>query len=242
MVKRVLYGESDLVLKVLLEDSRLVSFFAAGARKSKKRFPHQFDLTGLYQFEAPEGSQLMRLQSAELIDWRPELGRDLETWARWSLVLEWVHGDESSPPSLMGLLKLRDALAESPSAGIYAYHLFWLERMQTHGIRIRVDECVVCHRPLGLPAHFVLGQMGLTHERCARGLRLSLETIEFLAQKTEGQRLKSLTLETASQLDSLSLPYLSQALGRTLKAQDVFWQLRRPDPSVGRGPALQSAP
>lgn len=241
IVKRVLYGESDLVLKVLLEDSSLVSYFAAGARRSKKRFPHQFDLTGLYQFESLAGTSLMRLQSADLIDWRPELARDLETWARWSLILEWVAGDEAATPSLLSLLKIRDAMAQSPLAGVMAYHQFWLERMQTHGIRISIDECAICHKLLGLPAHFVLGHMGLTHERCARGIKLSVETVEFLSSdRATRPFLKDPSPQLISELDSLSLPYLSQALGRSLKAQDVFWQLRRPNLPVVADPEPES--
>lgn len=235
VIRRLPYGDSDLIVHALLENDQILHFFAPMARKSKRRFPHQFELSGLYEWEwarSPEmPGQLVRLQRADLVDWKPELSIHVESWARWAVVLEWISQHQEAPTSFVSLLKLRDALSASPQS--LGFHEFFLNQMKQHGLSPELKNCLVCHQGVleTMAAHFHLDLGGVAHARCGSGIPLSAETLGLLRAWFE-DALHSLEglqdIVSTAELDRVSLPFLIRQLDRTLKSHSFLEQIQRP--------------
>lgn len=227
VLRKTLFGESDLILKVLLEDNRILSLFAAGARRSLRRFPHRFDLSGVYDLEWTETStseKLLRLKRADLDEWQPELSRNIEAWTRWLIILEWISHYDEDAADFSEVMRLREDLLSDSIAGGLSFHRIFLKQMRTQGLFPELDQCLTCHRPVDAPV-FVLGLGGVTHAPCHAGLAMSASTRAFMRSEGEGAPPASEQRRTIDELDRISVPYLMQQLGRSLKAQSFFEQL-----------------
>jgi len=232
IIRRWPYGESDLVLRLLTERNELVSAFAAGARKSRKRFPHQFDQSGVYEVnwqKEQSQRQLVRIDSAELIEFAAQLSSSLESWSRWLIVLEWTSHQEEGA-DFERLLQLRSALRTDE--GSLRFHEFFLEEMLNHGLSPETEICVECGQGLKAPSplRFDLQKGGATHLNCSSGIELSVGTRDFLARRLESS-------PQLSELDQITVPFLTQQLGRELKAQSFFSQLTGQDRPTSLAPS-----
>jgi len=236
VVRRTPYGESDLILQILAQDNRFVSAFAPGARKSRRRFPHQFDLSALYLWEfsrSPQPQRLTRVVRAEIQSWKPEISARLESWARWSLVLEWIAHQDEPTVKFDELSELRDALCVETTA--VSFHRFFMRQMQWHGVFPDLKVCGRCGKAAASGrVDFVLALGGLSHSECERGLLLSTITRKFLENGGAGDFSDSEQRHLSSELDLISVPYLMMQLGRPLRAQAFFEQLSAPNPSRER--------
>jgi recombinational DNA repair protein (RecF pathway) len=232
ILRRQSYGESDLILKALLDDHRVISFFAPSAKRSKRRFPHQFDPSGVYECEwkdTDEEGRLFRLQRADLVDWRPELCASLEAWTRWMSVLEWASVGENSSVDFEALLTVREGLCRHSAA--VEYFDFLRAQLQSHGIFPDFQFCQRCHKPVqGLQPHFVLAVSGLCHASCHAGIPLADETWAYLSEgrvaASQNSREQAvLSSHLVRQLDQIFLPLLEAQLDRPLKASSVLEQI-----------------
>lgn len=225
ILKRTPYGESDLILTVLLEDSQRVTTFAPAGRKSKKRFPHQFDLTGLYDWmwtREASSTRLIRLAQADLVSWAPEISKDFESWTRWLIILEWISRDPEPGEVFSALLEIREGLRGGEGARLF--HQFFQIEMKRHGIFPELDHCARCQKAVSEETHFCLNQGSVVHADCQSGLPLSPESRAFL-KNPHG------LLKDSLDLDRISVPYLMQQLDVQLKTQSVFEQLEHSNPS-----------
>lgn len=233
VVKRTPYGESDLILHILLEDNRFISAFAPGARKSKRRFPHQFDLTALYTWEfarSPQANRLTRVTKAEIQSWRSQISARMDAWARWSLILEWIAVQEEATVSFEELFELREALCEEQLP--ISFHKFFVLQMKRHGVFPELEICGHCGSKSSETMDFNLGFGHFSHSQCSPGLLVSSETRRFLENGGIGDFSDSEQKRLCTELDAISVPYLTMQLGRSLRSQSFFEQLATSDLSV----------
>lgn len=223
VLRRTVFGESDLVLRCLLESGEVRAFFAAGARKSLKRFPHRFDYAGIYEIDWRDSHGAERMQvlhRADLVEHSPEMAADLERWTRWLVLLEWLSYHEDGALDFQAIMQVRTHLIEDVVAA-QEFHRFFLEQMRLHGLMPDWDQCVVCHSQIDGTRHFVMNLSGVAHPRCHPGVALSQGSLRFL----KSSDVAHISEIDARQLDAITFPYLSQQLGRHLKSQSVFAQL-----------------
>src|SRR4051812_41931824 len=110
VLRKTSFGESDLIVQFLLETGKVISGFAGGGRRSKKRFSHQFDITGVYEVEwhrAIEEKKLTRLHRCDLLNHDSELSQNLEALCRWAIVLEWISLDAEHEFDFAEIYRLR---------------------------------------------------------------------------------------------------------------------------------------
>lgn len=219
VLRKYPFSEADLIVHFLLEDGSRASGFGASARRSKRRFPHQFDSLGVYEVEFSTNSQnnLRRIRSCELLDYSFVLSNHVESLSRWATLLEWLSFEEAGDFYFEELLELRRSLADC-ERGPSAYFSFFLKELQIHGVFPHVSDCARCHGSLvGSPFVFNFDEGGVLHDVCSReGISLTFETLSFL----QNFSLKTHTLKPIhySDLDRLIVPFLEKHLGRQLKS------------------------
>lgn len=230
VLKKIPYSEKDWVIQFLLETGEVRSAFAAGARHSKRRFPHQFDQTGLYEVEFKiQSEKLPSLQRCELLNHHEALAADLVAYTRWALILEWVSADAGWAQSFDRLLQIRDSLTHGD--GLWAFHFFFLNQMRIHGVQPQADLCMICEEPLTTDFAFHSREGRFTHPSCLKGESLKRETCEairaFFADDEPSYEILAplFSLEVLKELDQISVPYLEEQLGRSLKAHKFFKEL-----------------
>ncbi len=226
VLKKVRYGESDLIVHLLLESNAILKGFAPGARHSARRYPHRFDLSGVYSLDSsvkPEPDRLVRLGSVELIEYAAEFRGDFSLMARWSMILEWIAHENVDTHSFLDLMKLREDFQVNR---LESFHRFFWRIITQEGIAPAEDSCAICHRDFGSSERSFSGQ-GYVHRQCARGQTLHPETQRWIsAELRAGEQLEPFGPTVLKDLDEITLPYLQQQLGRALKSFEFFQQLR----------------
>jgi DNA repair protein RecO (recombination protein O) len=235
VLRKLPFGESDAIVHFLLEDGRRVSGFAPGARRSKKRFPHQFHFAGLFHVETHrefQENKMTRLHSCDLLHFEAKLSENMESLSRWMMVLEWIQSDESVHFDFEEVLSVMKALAE----GNYLFfHRFFLLQMKRHGLFPKLDACVICDKELTGILKFSLAEGGAVHAICGSGMKLDLAALHFMRESLEDSadsvsegRSQNLNSHQIHQLDGLTVPFLEHQLGRNLKSRRFFLQLAAP--------------
>jgi hypothetical protein len=90
VLKKTPYGDSDLIVTMVVETGRILKGFAAGARKSRKRFPHQFAVDGFYDVDGMQDDRLARLHRCDLIHFNDGIGKSCDSLCLWAQVAEWL--------------------------------------------------------------------------------------------------------------------------------------------------------
>lgn len=92
LLRAVNYGESDKVLTILTKERGKVTVFAAGARKSSKRYGTALQPFRLLQirYRAKEDQTMGRLFDAKVLEAYDNIARDLHTMYWGSLATEWT--------------------------------------------------------------------------------------------------------------------------------------------------------
>jgi DNA repair protein RecO (recombination protein O) len=221
VLKKIPFGESDLIVRFLIDTGEVVSAFAAGGRKSKKRFPHQFDCTGLYELSwttEDAKKKLSHLQRCELLEYHAALATSLESFCRWAIVLEWIALDEGHDFEFEEIANLRRQLTETR----LPYFLFFVGQMRIHGFHPEVERCLHCQKPMESEARFNFHEGGVVHAKCGSGVAISKNSLRFLAEILRGEIPEVAGEQELLALDEIILPFLEWQLGRSLKAQKVF--------------------
>ncbi|MBN8555717.1 MAG: DNA repair protein RecO [Deltaproteobacteria bacterium] len=227
MLKKLPFGESDLIVHFLLEDCRRVSGFAPGARRSKKRFPHQFHFAGIYEIESHrefQDAKLTRLSRCDLVHFEAVLSENIENLSRWMMVLEWIHSDESVHFSFEEIHQVMKSLISATSEPAFFHH-FFLQQAKRHGLFPKLDACVICNQAFTSSFQFSFSEGGALHSACGRGVPLNLDTISFMQKSLAAEIFSDFAesaLSCADQLDAITLPFLEQQLGRSLKTRRFF--------------------
>lgn len=103
VLRQIPYGESDWIVTLLTEKGHKLTGYASKARGSSKRFGHALDLFNFVEVlfnPAKEGSQLVRLREADLIEGMEGLRQDLQKFAIacyfGEMALEFLHEKENT--------------------------------------------------------------------------------------------------------------------------------------------------
>lgn len=239
VLKKHSYGESDSIVEFLLESGQVIRSFAKFARRSKKRFPHQFNVSGVYEIDFArqlQDGQLLPLSKCELVSYVSALDADIDLLSRWCSVLEWVRLNESERHSFEAIEKVLFSF-QSLKDQTNEFYLYFVNELLSHGLHPQLESCLVCQtNPKELDS-FSLSQGGAVHRKCEpKSVPLGEKTRSWLHLSLKGQRVESLENEVADELDQILLPFLQYQLGRPLKSYDFFMkttQGRRPaEPSL----------
>lgn len=177
VLRRVPYGESDLVVHFATPDLGRIGCFARGARRSRKRFPSGFPTFAILEIRfgaARRGEGLRPLHEGVVV--RPNLGvsADLVRFAAGSLLLEIGrdmlpedHPEPAAFEAIEGYLRALDEAAFDP-ADLVAAEMRLLAPL---GLVPQLGRCVVCDRPAppGRAAFFDARRGGVVCRRCGGG-------------------------------------------------------------------------
>lgn len=197
LLRRVDYGESDLILGFFTEKLGRVSALARGARRSVKRFGGALESmhTLVIRCDIPAHGELLGLREARIAVPRTPLASDLDRLQAAGRALSWVR--RVAPPrvaepavwaELEGLL---DCLNSRDDPRSPALHLAssGLALLAALGWGFELEQCVRCGRlcPPSAPALFDASRGGIICRACGGGrVRLEAEVRARLARATAG--------------------------------------------------------
>lgn len=183
VLRRVEYGEADLIVTLFTRAEGRVVALARGARKSRRRFAGAFEpfFTINVRFEERPGADLAVLTQAEIVRPRTALLSELTRMELSGKALGWIRA--AAPPRTPEPLvferveRLLDRLSdragrppelELAEAGLSLLTLF--------GWSLDFERCVRCGKPCpsGVPAFVDVRQGGLVCRSCG-GARTRLE-------------------------------------------------------------------
>jgi DNA repair protein RecO (recombination protein O) len=183
VVRRVEYGESDLVLGLFSEKLGRLSALARGARKSRKRFGGVLEPMHTLSVSVDErpGAELCTLREAKLETVRTRLTSDLDRMEVAGRALGWVR--RASPPRTpepdvwVALVDLLDRLDDPIAAPTPRKELAeaGLRLLVAFGWGLDLSRCVSCGKPCpdGSAAMVDVARGGLVCKSCG-GARLRL--------------------------------------------------------------------
>jgi DNA repair protein RecO (recombination protein O) len=183
MLRRVAYGESDLIVTMLTRDLGVVSALARSARKTHKRFVGALEPMHTLRVELVErvGAELMTLRDSVIDVPRRELTADLERMEAAGRALGWVRRGApertAEPDAWQVLTELLDQLDTPADHHAPVVHLAacGLRLLSAFGWGLDFERCVVTGRvcEAGRPAMIDATRGGLV-SRAAGGARLQL--------------------------------------------------------------------
>lgn len=200
LLRRVEYGEADLVLQLLTQKLGKVSALARGARKSNKRFGGVLEAMHTLTVELDErpGAELLTLTGAKLARPRPELLRSLPALEAAGKALSWVRRaapPRTPEPAAYGVLetlldRLADAAQQEGALVGVALGEAGLGLLTAFGWGVDFQRCVRCGREAspGQSASVDAARGGLVCRSCGGArLRLTAAARERLARAGAGQ-------------------------------------------------------
>ncbi|MBM4380118.1 MAG: DNA repair protein RecO [Deltaproteobacteria bacterium] len=232
VVSAVDYGEADRIVTLLTEHRGRVSAFAAGARKSKRRFAGALEPGTLLRAHlvARRGST-WRLDSVDLDRSHLALRTDLPRLSRALYALELCRElvrDEQPHPALFRILVEYLGQLEANRAGPTSLIAFELAALGLAGFMPRFSACALCGGGLVEPVRFdadhggcVCGPCGL---RTAHGVPVSRELAAALAGLQAGER-TPMPADQRARARELLNRFVAHQLGRRLNAVDFMAQL-----------------
>lgn len=154
LLRRVDYGEADLVLTLLTQKLGKVSALARGARKSMKRFGGSLEPMHTLALELDErpGAELYTLLEAKLHTPRAKILGSLAAMEAAGKALGWARRaapprtPEEGPYSILSTLLDRLAAAPAPEPSAIALGEAGLSLLSAFGWGIDFEHCVRCGR------------------------------------------------------------------------------------------------
>ena len=190
LLRRVEYGESDLVLTLLTDTQGRISALARGARKSVKRFGGAIEPmhTLRISYDDHSGAELVMLREAKLERARPFLLTSLERMLAAGLALNWVR--KAAPPRTpepevwQAIEALLDHLADAhdPISTRARLAGAGLQLLAAFGWGIDFEQCVSCGKvpAAGQAAAVDAARGGLVCRNCG-GARQRLSGAQLVA-------------------------------------------------------------
>lgn len=227
------YGEADRVVTLFTETRGKVSAFAAGARKSKRRFAGALEPTTLIkaQFVERRGSTV-RLDGADIERSFHAMRGDLSLISRAMYCLELCRElvREHEPHlQLFELLVEYLAKLEANQAGPTSLIAFELDALAQAGLMPRFDSCAVCGGPVvGDEGVFDPDHGGVVCEndrdRVRGGVRMTASLVNALAAIQRGGRTPMPAEQRKRAREILNL-FIAHQLGRRLNSVDFLAQV-----------------
>lgn len=198
LLRRVEYGEADLVLTLLTKKHGKVSALARGARRNSKRFGGVLEPMHTLAVELDErpGGELFTLLEAKLSRPRPQILSSLAAMEAAGKALGWVR--RAAPPrtpepeAYAVLTTLLDRLAASPAPEQASIALAeaGLSLLSAFGWGVDFQRCVRCGRQAQpeQSASVDAARGGLICRSCGGArLRLSAQSRERMARAAAGE-------------------------------------------------------
>jgi DNA repair protein RecO (recombination protein O) len=198
LLRRVEYGETDLVLTLLTQKLGKVSALARGGRKSSKRFGSALEPMHTLAVELDErpGAELFTLVEAKLLVPRAAILTSLSALEAAGKALSWVRRaapprtPEEAPYEVLTTLLDRLNAAPAPEASSVALAEAGLSLLSAFGWGIDFERCVRCGRQAqsAQSASVDAARGGLICRSCGGArLRLSAESRARLARAAAGE-------------------------------------------------------
>jgi DNA repair protein RecO (recombination protein O) len=244
LLRRVEYGEADLVVRLLTEEEGRRSLFARGARKSQRRFAGALEpfrvIEAVYRAGdgGGEGERLGRLEEATVLEGFDRITGDLHRLCWASVVLEWtsamtVEGEPSpvfeTAVDLLRWLAGHERTAWHTEVGCLRYALVLLS---SAGLMPQLAACVRTGRALATLEEpvFSLAAGGLLDAGAARPEDLarpvSAEAVDFLLAIARGKFPPACDNELLRQARSLlvrGLAALTESEPKSLEMLRSVW-------------------
>jgi DNA repair protein RecO (recombination protein O) len=211
LLRRVEYGEADLVLTLLTQKLGKVSALARSARKSMKRFGGSLEPmhTLLIELDERPGAELFTLLEAKLKVPRAKILTSLPAMEAAGKALSWARRaapprtPEEAPYDVLSTLLDRLAEAAGAEASAIALAEAGLSLLSAFGWGIDFERCVRCGRQ-ALPqqsASVDPARGGLICRSCGGArLRISAGSRERMARAAAGETGVLTTVEASSAL------------------------------------------
>jgi DNA repair protein RecO (recombination protein O) len=209
VLRRVEFGESDLILTLFTRALGRVSALARGARRNSRRFAGALEpfFTLRAVLEERPGVELMTLREAVLARPRSGLLTDLAALSAAGRALGWVrraapvHTPEAEAWQIVEALL--DRLAEPGAAAFAEPELAraGLRLLGAFGWALELERCVRCGKPCpsGRPASLDPARGGLVCRDCGGGrIRLAARQRESLIVAVHERSTSSLSNDDAS--------------------------------------------
>jgi DNA repair protein RecO (recombination protein O) len=226
------YGEADRLVTLFTRGRGKLTAFAAGARKSRRRFAGALEpCTWLKaQLVERQGSTL-RLDGVDVVRAFAGLRSELSRIGRALYVVELCREllrDHEPHAELFALTSSWLSQLEEGTAGPTSLIAFELEALSLAGLRPRFDACSVCGGALGADPRFDAGQGGGVcfgcQGRAPGAARVAPELLQALAELQAGHR-TPLSAPLRARARALLNAFISYHLGRALKGVDFLQQL-----------------
>lgn len=224
------YGEADRVVTLFTEGRGKISAFAAGARKSRKRFSGALEPFTLLKAKLVERrGDTFRLDGVELLRSFHHLREELPLIARGlyavELCRELVHEREPYPDLFALLFGYLSALDEK-KAGPTSLLAFELSALGQAGFRPRFDRCALCEGDPGPRPRFEPHHGGALCERCNSAFAVEVDPVllGLLARLQAGER-RPLDEELRRRARELLNLFIEHHVGRRLKSVEFMEQV-----------------
>jgi DNA repair protein RecO (recombination protein O) len=226
------YGEADRIVTLFTRGRGRLSAFAAGARKSKRRFPGALEAGNLIRARLVERrGDTYRLDGAEVLQTFFALRDDLNRIARalygLELCKELTRDHEPHPELFEALLAFLGRLDRN-EAGPSSLIAFELDALALAGFRPRFSPCALCGGPVGERPRFDPDAGGVACDGCAgrvpHAVPVSTALVGAMARLQEGDR-TPLPADVRARGRELLNVFIAHHLGRRLKSVDFMTQL-----------------
>jgi DNA repair protein RecO (recombination protein O) len=226
------YGEADRIVTMLTREHGKLSAFAAGARKSKRRFAGALEPFMRLRVHLVEtrGSSV-RLESADIQAGYYAAREDLALIARALYAVELCREltrDHEPQPELFALLEEYLGRLDAKEAGPTSLLAFELSALAHAGLMPRFDACALCGGPTGERPRFDQSHGGAVCEACGGRAREAVaippELLSGLLALQQGHR-TPLPPELRARARGLLNLFIAHHLGRRLKSVDFMAQV-----------------
>ena len=226
------FGEADRIVTLFTRNHGRLSAFAAGARKSKRRFAGALEAgTHLTAQLVTTRGDTCRLDGVDIVKSFHHLREDLERIARTMYCLELCREltrDHEPHEALFDALVHYLGLLDQKQAGPTSLIKFELDALQYTGFMPHFAPCALCGNPTGERPRFDPEHGGVVCVDCSprvpRGVPVRPEVVDALARLQAGER-KPLPPEIRARGRELLNLFIAHHLGRKLKSVEFMEQL-----------------
>lgn len=226
------FGEADRIVTLFTRGHGRLSAFAAGARKSKRRFAGALEAgTHLTAQLVTTRGDTCRLDGVDIIKSFHHLREDLERIARTMYCLELCREltrDHEPHEALFDALVQYLGLLDEKRAGPTSLLKFELDALQYTGFMPHFAPCALCGNPTGDRPRFDPEHGGVVCFECGprvpRGVGARPEVVDALARLQAGER-KPLPPELRARARELLNLFIAHHLGRKLKSVEFMEQV-----------------
>jgi DNA repair protein RecO (recombination protein O) len=226
------FGEADRIVTLFTRGHGRLSAFAAGARKSKRRFAGALEAgTHLTARLVSTRGDTHRLDGVDVIRSFHRIRDDLARIARAMYCLELcreLSRDHQANEPLFDALAQYLGLLEEKKAGPTSLLKFELDALQYTGFMPRFAPCTLCGQPTGDRPRFDAEHGGVVCHSCSlrvpHGIPVRPEVVDALARLQAGER-TPLPAELRARSRELLNVFIAHHLGRRLKSVEFMEQV-----------------